>query len=185
MFLDQEVLEAIGPHAMPDDLDRNERAETLRRALGQLRVDQKEILILSRFENMRYKQIAEVVGNFTSIVGGMPISVSTMNGEIDLTLPPQTQATLAINTSRGVIYTDFDVSLESRPTENGTITEHNTGAPPTIQGPFGIHINPQKHYPSVIFHGENSQTLFGDINDGGAEIQLNTFNGNIYIRRGN
>lgn len=120
----------------------------------------------------------EVVGTFSRVAGDMPISVSTMNGEIDLTLPSSIEATLAINTAQGDIYSDFDVSLESR-----SISSPSAVAGPAPRIPTPLHGVIHNSY--AIFHGETSQTLFGDINAGGAEIQLSTFNGNIYIRRGN
>ncbi len=120
----------------------------------------------------------EVVARFTSVTGEMPVSISTMNGEIDLSLPSSADATLAINTSRGDIYSDFDVSLEVRssPEETGNRIWTPTGR--TTGRLLGLVVT------APFFHGETSQTLFGDINDGGAQISLNTFQGNIYIRRG-
>ena len=120
----------------------------------------------------------EVVAAFTSVTGEMPVSISTMNGEIDLSLPSSADATLAINTSRGDIYSDFDVSLEVRssPEETGNRIWTPTGR--TTGRLLGLVVT------APFFHGETSQTLFGDINDGGAQISLNTFQGNIYIRRG-
>ena len=68
-----------------------------------------------------HAQDGDVVGTFTSVTGDMPISVSTLNGEIDLTLPSSADATLVINTSQGDIYSDFDVSLETRSTDGNII----------------------------------------------------------------
>ena len=136
-----------------------------------------------------HAQDGDVVGTFTSVTGDMPISVSTLNGEIDLTLSSSADATLVINTSQGDIYSDFDVSLETRSTDGNIIVG------PVIR--FPVPPSPQNSWISFIpnrdrlrglapfFHGETSQTLFGDINDGGARVSLHTFNGNIYIRRGN
>ncbi len=143
-----------------------------------------------------HAQNGEVVGTFTSVTGDMPISVTTMNGEIDLTLPSSADATLAINTWRGDIYSDFDVSLEVRSTDGTNGDELNVGGPrlrisrnsriafisSRDGGPIS-HVGGRILTP--FFHGVTSQTLFGDINDGGAEVSLSTFNGNIYIRRGN
>ena len=123
-----------------------------------------------------HAQDGDVVGTFTSVTGDMPISVSTLNGEIDLTLPSSADATLAINTSQGDIYSDFDVSLETRSTDGNTFVVTGIAFPDPP--------SPQNTRFSFV-HGETSQTLYGDINDGGARVSLHTFNGNIYIRRGN
>ena len=136
-----------------------------------------------------HAQDGDVVGTFTSVTGDMPISVSTLNGEIDLTLPSSTDATLAINTSQGDIYSDFDVSLETRSTDGNIIVEPVIGVPdpPSFQTTRISFIPNRDRFRGLapFFHGETSQTLFGDINDGGARVSLRTFNGNIYIRRGN
>ncbi len=136
-----------------------------------------------------HAQDGDVVGTFTSVTGDMPISVSTLNGEIDLTLPSSADATLAINTSQGDIYSDFDVSLETRSTDGNTIVEPVIGVTDlwsfqTTRISF-IPNRDRLRGLAPFFHGETSQTLFGDINDGGARVSLHTFNGNIYIRRGN
>ena len=44
------------------DIEKREEAELIRRALHRLPDDKREALVLSRFENMSYEEIAEVAG---------------------------------------------------------------------------------------------------------------------------
>jgi len=87
-----------------------------------------------------------------------PMSFSSLNGEIDVTLPADTHARLKMKTDNGELYTDFDVLLE------------HTGA------------------PIVEEHGHRhrirqDRTTFGAINGGGPEMSFTSLNGNIYIRK--
>lgn len=47
-----------GPH---EQLERNEETELLRRALARLPVEKREVLVLSRFQNLKYGEIAEIM----------------------------------------------------------------------------------------------------------------------------
>lgn len=54
-----EVASASRPH---DELESAEAVGLLRQALGQLPLDKRELLVMSRFQNLRYEQIAEILG---------------------------------------------------------------------------------------------------------------------------
>ena len=89
-----------------------------------------------------------------------PMSFSTMNGDIDVTLPENARANLRMKTDNGAIYSDFDVKLsggQSFTTDSG----HHDGA----------------------YHIRLDRTLHGTINGGGPEYQFTSFNGRIYIRK--
>lgn len=43
---------------------------------------------------------------------GKPMSFSSLNGKIDVTLPAETKARLRLKASNGAIYSDFDVKME-------------------------------------------------------------------------
>lgn len=45
-----------------DELESAEAVELLRRALSKLPLDKRELLVLSRFQNLKYQQIAELLG---------------------------------------------------------------------------------------------------------------------------
>jgi hypothetical protein len=87
-----------------------------------------------------------------------PMSFSTLNGSIDVTLPADFKANVKLTTDHGEIYSDFDFKL------GGNITQRND----TSDGRFRVRID---------------RTLTGTINGGGAEATFHTFNGRIYIRK--
>jgi DUF4097 and DUF4098 domain-containing protein YvlB len=90
-----------------------------------------------------------------------PLSFTTMNGTIDVTLPADYKGNVKLSSNHGAIYSDFDFKLGG-----GTITQQND----TADGKFKVSIN-------------RDRTLSGTINGGGAEATFKTFNGAIYIRK--
>lgn len=90
-----------------------------------------------------------------------PMSFSTLNGEIDVTLPAGIRANVSMKTDNGEIYSDFDVKLEaSSHAISSDSDEHHHG-----------------------HHIRLDRTVRGTINGGGPEIQFTSFNGRIFIRR--
>lgn len=92
---------------------------------------------------------------YSAITTTKPISIVTVNGFVDLTIPAATKANLELQTINGEAYTDFDV----KPTEEGSKAIPNVG---NLQ----------------MFH------LNGMINGGGGvKININSVNGDIYLRK--
>lgn len=91
-----------------------------------------------------------------------PMSFSTMNGDIDVTLPESVKANVRMKTDNGDIYSDFDVKLnsgvQSMPNESGRRQDGT-------------------------FHVRFDKTLHGTINGGGPDFQFTSFNGQIYIHK--
>lgn len=58
-----------------------------------------------------------------------PVSLSTLNGGVEVTIPADTKANLALKTSNGKIYSDFDVRLAG-----GTLMQPGKGLSGTING---------------------------------------------------
>jgi len=96
------------------------------------------------------------------IDAGKPMSFSTMNGDIDVTLPSDLKANVRMKTDNGEIYSDFEVKLES-----GT---------QMVQGESGRQANGS-------YRVRFDRMLRGTINGGGPEFQFISFNGQIFIRR--
>jgi hypothetical protein len=94
------------------------------------------------------------------VTPGKPMSFSSMNGDVDVMLPPDTKGTLHMKSDHGDIYSDFDVKV-------------NGSASPVVEdgrakgGKYRVKVD---------------QTTTGTINGGGPDLTFKTFNGNIYIR---
>lgn len=104
----------------------------------------------------------EVLATLDRIDASKPMSFSTMNGDIDVTLPDNLRASVRMKTDNGEIYSDFEVKLDS-------------GARAAT--------NESGRQSDGTYHLRFDRTLRGIINGGGPELQLTTFNGQIYIRR--
>jgi hypothetical protein len=88
-----------------------------------------------------------------------PMSFSTMNGDIDVTLPADTKARLRIKNDHGEVYSDFEMQLE--PTQKIESGRGNDGK----------------------YKVRFDRTMVGTINGGGPEISFTTLNGQIRIRQ--
>jgi Putative adhesin len=89
-----------------------------------------------------------------------PLSFSSMNGTIDVTLPADFKANVKLRTDHGEIYSDFDFKLGG----GGAITQKNE----TTDGKFTVKMD---------------RTISGTINGGGTEATFKTYNGTIYLRK--
>ncbi len=98
---------------------------------------------------------------FTRVPSGKPMSFVTFNGDVDVTLPAETKASFRIKSSMGEVFTDFDLALKSLPVEPEKTAGREGG----------------KYRVSL------ERAVVGTINGGGAEMTLQNFNGNIYIRK--
>lgn len=90
---------------------------------------------------------------------GKPISFSSFNGDIDVTLPADFKSNVKLRANRGEIYSDFDLKLTA-----GNITERND----TPEGRYRVRVD---------------RVMTGTINGGGTEASFSTFNGKILIRK--
>jgi Toastrack DUF4097 len=94
-------------------------------------------------------------------------SFTSMNGDLDVTLPAIAKADLRIKTDNGEIYTDFDLKL-------GPQTESNSESSASPS---------RNHRGSRRSYGYET-TMAGSLNGGGSMLQFQTFNGSIFIRKG-
>jgi hypothetical protein len=95
------------------------------------------------------------------VAADKPLSFSTMNGDIDVTLPADVKANLKMKSDQGEIYSDFDIDMTRQPAKS-------EATPKTEQGKYRITFD---------------KSLYGLINGGGQEMSFNTFAGDIIIRR--
>ncbi len=92
-----------------------------------------------------------------------PMSFSTLNGAIDVTLPADTKANLKMRTDHGEIYSDFEIKL------TGGSQDVQTRRPGDSK--------------DAQFRVRFDRTMFGTINGGGPELSFRTLNGTINIRK--
>jgi hypothetical protein len=104
----------------------------------------------------------DVKVRFTGIDPKKPMSFSSLNGNIDVALPPDTKANVSMKSDNGEIYSDFDIKIDSKAAQPVTEDARGKG------GKYRVRMD---------------RTTKGTINGGGPEIQFKTFNGNIYIRK--
>lgn len=103
-----------------------------------------------------------IVVTFVKIDPQKPMSFSSMNGDIDVTLPSSSKATMQLKNVQGEIYSDFDLAIE----KTATKVEEN---PKGKRGKYRVTLD---------------RGMRGTINGGGAEYKFSNFNGDIYIRKG-
>jgi hypothetical protein len=101
----------------------------------------------------------EIKVTFDKVTENTPMSYSSYNGDIDITLPAATKASCKMKTDQGEIFTGFDINIVS----SGPVQKKDTKS-----GTFKVVIDDWKK---------------GDINGGGPEVTLKTYNGDIYIRK--
>ena len=98
---------------------------------------------------------------FARLNPAKPVAFSSINGQLDVTFPPDVKANLNLHAARGGVFSDFDLQLQN--SLGQSIQEGSeTGAKYHIRFGGGVHAT---------------------INGGGADIQLSNFNGNIYIHK--
>jgi hypothetical protein len=98
----------------------------------------------------------------TSVEPNKAMSFTSFNGDVDVTLPADVKATLAMKSDQGEIFSDFDIKIEAAAGKPVTETVKEKGA---------------------RFRVQMDKTVRGTINGGGPEFQFKTFNGGIYIRK--
>ncbi|HEY3043283.1 MAG TPA: DUF4097 family beta strand repeat-containing protein [Vicinamibacterales bacterium] len=151
----------------------------------------------------------EVKVTLRQVTAQKPMSFTSFNGDVDVTLPPNTKANLKMRTDHGEVLTDFDVKLEQRPATSST---GFAPFPPLAPLP------PLPPLPPLAAGADSSErearererqtaererqaaqrarggrggrrieldsSIYGTVNGGGPEFELRTFNGNIYLRKG-
>jgi DUF4097 and DUF4098 domain-containing protein YvlB len=105
-----------------------------------------------------------VVVNMTRVTADKPMSFSTLNGRIEVSLPGDTKARLRLKTTNGAIYSDFDVKME--PDNAKPVVEDARGQ----GGKYRIRM-------------DHSNGVYGSINGGGPEYSFQTMNGTILIHK--
>ena len=103
-----------------------------------------------------------LLATFTRVNPQKPMAFSSLNGDVDVTFPPDLTANVSLRSDMGDVFSDFDVQLQAAASQ--PIVED--GRP--HGGKYRVKID---------------KTVKGTINGGGPELQFTNFNGQIYIRK--
>jgi hypothetical protein len=101
----------------------------------------------------------EVKISFNKLMEGIPMSFSTYNGDIDLTIPAASKATFKMKTQSGEILSAFDMKM----IESGPVQKKDTKS-----GTYKVMVD---------------EWVKGEINGGGPEISMRNYNGDVIIRK--
>jgi hypothetical protein len=102
-----------------------------------------------------------VRATLTRVTGERQMAFTSLNGTIDVTLPPATKANLRLRSDNGDVYSDFDVQLAP--------------STPVVQESRGT---------NGRYRISRNRSIVGAINGGGPEFELRTLNSNVYVRKG-
>ena len=102
-----------------------------------------------------------VTATLSRVMADKPMAFTSFNGKVDVTMPASIKATLKMRSDNGDIFTDFDVQLRQSGSPSPGATRNN--------GKLRVEIN---------------RAIYGTVNGGGPEIELRSFNGTIYLRKG-
>jgi len=103
----------------------------------------------------------EIKAVFSKVNLGKPMSFSAMEGDIDITLPADVKASLKIKSEEGKVFTDFDVQLTPSQQKKEEDERKEGG-----------------RY-RVAFE----RATLALLNGGGVEIQINAYEGDVFIRK--
>jgi DUF4097 and DUF4098 domain-containing protein YvlB len=104
----------------------------------------------------------KVQATLDKVTADKAMSFSSLNGDIDVTLPADTKARVKMKSDNGEIYSDFDIRID--PSSRQPVVEDNRSG----RGKYRVRFE---------------KAMYGAINGGGPEMQFTTFNGNVYIRK--
>jgi hypothetical protein len=103
-----------------------------------------------------------ITASLDRVAADKPMSFTSLNGKIDVTLPADTKARLRLKTNHGEVYSDFDVKLEA------------DGSKPVVEDSRG---------QGGRYRIRMDRGVYGSINGGGPEYLFQTLNGDILIHK--
>ncbi len=104
----------------------------------------------------------DVTVTMTRVTPDKPMSFRSLNGDVDVTFPADVKASVKMKSQQGDVYSDFDINLKPAPQKAEEVEKSGKGK---------YRISFEKY-------------VYGAINGGGPEYVFNTFNGDVYIRKG-
>lgn len=112
-----------------------------------------------------------------------PMSFTSFNGDVDVTLPAAVKADLKLRSDQGEVYTDFDVQIQQQRSTSAAPNPPPAPAPPPPPLPPlpGAGARERERWGLRV---EVDTAILGSVNGGGPEFELRTFNGDIFLRKG-
>lgn len=101
-----------------------------------------------------------ITATFKNVAENKPMAFSTLNGDIDVTLPAGVQASPKIKSEWGEVYTDFNMNIDQ--SKNGKV---------------------QTSSDSDTYKVSVNNWIYGTLNGGGPEYLFRSLRGDIYIRK--
>jgi len=117
----------------------------------------------------------KVVATLKQLPAGKPMAFTSFNGDVDVTLPPSAKATLKMRSDRGDVYTDFDVQMTQPPA--------GATSPSDARQNDNRNRSRDDSKDKAKYRLEMDRSIYGTVNGGGADFELRTFNGEIYLRK--
>jgi hypothetical protein len=107
-----------------------------------------------------YTVNGDITVTFNSVDANAPMAYSTLNGNINVTLPSDTKANLKLKSDAGDILSDFEIDIDK--TEPKIVKTNESG----------------------MYKIKKEDWVNGKINGGGSEIMMKNMHGNIYVKKG-
>jgi hypothetical protein len=101
----------------------------------------------------------DISAKFLGVAAGVPLAFTSVHGKIDVAFPPDVDLTVRVKSDEAMVYSDFDIVVDKR--KSRTDLAGKTG---------GTRIALEEWTTGQIGHG-------------GTDVLLNSFDGNIYIRK--
>ncbi len=101
----------------------------------------------------------DVIVTFSKLDTNAPMAFSTLNGDVNVSLPAGAKANLKLKSDNGEIFSDFEVVVDKAP---GKI---------------------EKSSAPGIYKIKRDDWVYGKINGGGAEMLMKNMEGDIYIKK--
>jgi hypothetical protein len=102
----------------------------------------------------------DLTANFNEITAGTPMAFTTLNGDVDITLPPIAKANVKMLSEMGEIYSDFEIDIDKSSSKI------------------------QRSSEKGVYKIQKDKWTYGKINGGGAEILMKNMHGDLNIRKG-
>lgn len=141
----------------------------------------------------------DVRATLRQVTADKPMAFTSLNGDVDVTLPASVRANLKLRSDQGEVYTDFDVQIQQqRPRPSPRVVVPPT-PPLPLPTPPVARVDPdsvkarerevrerarQARERARSIRVEVDTSIYGSINGGGPEFELRTFNGDVYLRKG-